>query len=101
MAVVVAYTSGSAGEDDWSFGRSACYSVETDASGARFIRQTTEDGSKLYPAWSRDGRRLVLLDSSGESPRLFVYNYDGTGKRMTPLPSETRTEPDAKAVTKP
>ena len=88
MAVVVQTVTKSEQKEEQTHLRQTCYSVESDGSGQCFIRQTEPEGGNLYPAWSRDGQRLVILDSSSETPSLFVYNYDGTGKRMAPLPTE-------------
>jgi dipeptidyl aminopeptidase/acylaminoacyl peptidase len=88
MAIVVQFVRGAEREGEQDLIRRACYSVETNGSGSRLIRQAEPDGGNLYPAWSRDGRRLVILDDSGESPRLFVYNHDGTGKRLAALPTQ-------------
>ena len=94
MAIVVEGVKKSERENEPDHSRRACYSAEIEASGARLIHQTEPDAGKLYPAWSHNGRRLVILDSSGNAPSLFVYNYDGTGKRMAPLPTE-QAEPSA------
>jgi len=92
MAIVVQAVPRSDGEES-NPTRTACYSVETEGSSACPIRQTEPGDGSLYPAWSRDGRRLVILDNSGGSARLFVYNYDGTGKRMAALPDEQAKSP--------
>src|SRR5579871_1907 len=83
MAVLVQAVKEPVPNEEVTHTRTACYTVETDASGGHLIQKSELDGN-LYPAWSHDGRRLVILDSSIEPPQLAVYNYDGTGKRMAP-----------------
>lgn len=70
-----------------------CYSIRMDGTGARLVRRVPYDptlGDPLMPAWSRDSRRLAVLDTSGGQPTaLALYNADGSGgKRLLSASSE-------------
>jgi Tol biopolymer transport system component len=42
----------------------------------------------MSPAWSADGRRLIVVQIDQQTPQLNIYNYDGTGKKLAPPPDE-------------
>jgi Tol biopolymer transport system component len=90
LAIVADYAQVRTRDDTETHSYSACYNVETDGSGASLIRRTGPDeGTGLAPAWSKQGDRLAVLDTSGEEPKLLIYNADGTGKRMAALPKRS------------
>ncbi len=85
LALVVEYNRTGGGAEEETL--AACFWMEMDGSSACLIRGP-EPGAQFVPAWSRDGQRLALLDNGEDQPRLFIYNADGTGKRMAALPSD-------------
>jgi len=86
LALVVYFTkAGKPGQQP--DGRVACYSVEIDGTGGCLVRLSDADNAGLIPAWSHDGKRMAILDHSAGEPRLFIYNADGSGKRMASLPA--------------
>ena len=63
-------------------GNSEIFVMAADGSGlTNLTRHPAFDG---WPAWSRDGRRIVFARESGEDASIHVMNADGSGVRLLP-----------------
>lgn len=91
LALVVRWSAEARGPGDSRPDVLACFVIETSGRACTLVRQVpVEEAGTFAPAWSRDGSRLALLDTTGEQPQLLIYNADGTGKRLVPPPPEDK-----------
>jgi len=70
-----------------------CYSVEADGSAHHLIHESSNAATEVNIAWSANGKRMVVAEIGPPKPVLYVYNYDGSGKKLTPLPDQNETDP--------
>lgn len=100
LAVVVAVPSGDAADSARANGRIAFDRADRDSPGDAFVYTANSDGSQARrliashaccPAWSHDGRRLLVPASlpSGERLTTATVNADGRGYSRLPIKDPT------------